>query len=146
MQSCDKRCFFLTQHSFHLLVMTRKRLCTKKHIKAIFGELTRRNGGRVCALQKRWADSLGMQQAGLHKWKQSLPHCHRRYTGPLLADDCHRLALWGTLIMYTCGYSLFLALLSVLMANGYIKKLFLKSLILKVALLLMLMKQIQQEN
>lgn len=48
--------------------------------------------------------------------------------------------------MYTCGYSLFLALLSVLMANGYIKKLFLKSLILKVALLLMLMKQIQQEN
>ena len=64
-----------------------------------FCGLTRRNGGRVCALRKRRADSLGMQQAGLHIWKQSLPHCHRRCTSPLRAVDCHRLAQRETLLM-----------------------------------------------
>lgn len=64
-----------------------------------FCGLTRRNGGRVCALRKRRADSLGMQQAGLHIWKQSLPHCHRRCTNPLRAVDCHRLAQRETLLI-----------------------------------------------
>lgn len=66
--------------------------------------LTRRNGGRVCALQKRRADSLGMQQAGLHRWKQSVPHCHRRCTSPLQAVDCHRLAQREKRCLYSHAY------------------------------------------
>ncbi len=67
-----------------------------------FCGLTRRNGGRVCLLRKRRADSLGMQQAGLHRWKQSLPHCHHRCTSPLQAVDCHRLAQREPLLTQPC--------------------------------------------
>lgn len=81
--------------------------------KVFLCQLTKRNGGRVHAPQKKRADSLGMQQARLHRWKQSLPHCHRRCTSPLRAVDCHRLAQRETVFTqsHMCRNSLSLALL-----------------------------------